>query len=123
MFRRIPSAPAFFWILALTFVAVPLTLGLVSQAAQAGQVEDDPGLETYRPTIDDPEVGVPGDDDQPTITPRKRGNVGAMAPAPVDPVSSGTASQPSAARLAIERLVESIQRCVGRLGSMLRSPS
>src|SRR5678816_3053814 len=75
MSRRVPFAPTVFWLIAvLALVSLAFAVSVAPSVASAGESEDVNVIQVYRPTIDNPEVGIPGDDDQPTVTPRRRGN-------------------------------------------------
>lgn len=79
MSRRIPTLRAQLWIVLVLLLAA----GALVVPAAPVWAEEESSFAEARPIIDDPEVGIPGDDDQPTIKGRKRGIViVASQPAP-----------------------------------------
>jgi hypothetical protein len=80
-------------------------------------------FELTRPVIDDPEVGQPGDDDQPTVTNRKRDRRVAIPSGGAGGSTGGTKAVEPPARRWGSRWIEGVRAFVGRLRTVLQSPS
>jgi hypothetical protein len=87
MIRRIWSACCAFLLAAFVVAAVALAS---TSPCFADETDDAPGIERVRVQLDDPETKQPGDDDQPTIAPRR----GAMLD-PASPTLSDATAQPA----------------------------
>ena len=118
MTRRIWSACCVFLLAWLVVAAVSIS----TSPCFADETEEIPGLDRVRVQLDEPEVKQPGDDDQPTIVPRR-----GVELVPTTPTLSDAAAQPAndgaatpTAPSALRAWIETLRALVGRIVFVLR---
>jgi hypothetical protein len=122
MDRRLPSARVRTLIPVIPiFVALLVAVAGVAISSRDAVAEDSPGVVViqHRPILEDPEIGLPGDDDQPTITGRKReSRVASNVPGGAKP-DAGVRTEPRRRQM-LMHWIEDLRARLGRLGQMLR---